>query len=201
MALTLMMYIDGNNFYRNIADLYKVKNVYPDWKRLILGIRDLIQEKHKCYFKKAFFFSALSDRNDNPNVYDGHKAFLDNLNKCSYIDVITGKLKCVPKIEGVPIDKSKPNTYKHVEKNTDINISNEMLVSSADIIALMSADIDFEDTLVRLKSKGKKILAVAPIGSKTSQIANVIGKENMIYLDYKFLNKYVKTKTNLSKVS
>lgn len=201
MKPTLMMYIDRNNFYKNIAELYKVKNVYPNWSKLILGIRDLIQEDCECCFKKAFFFSALSDRADNPNVYDRHKTFLDKLNKCSYIDVITGKLKCVPRIEGVPIDKSNPNTYKHVEKNTDVNISNEMLVSSADIIVLMSADTDFEDTLVRLKRRVKKILAVAPIGSKTSQIASVIGEENMIYLDYKFLNQYVKTKTSLLSAS
>ncbi len=42
---------------------------------MVLGIRDLIQEKHKCYFKKAFFFSALSD---NPDTNDEYKAFLDS---------------------------------------------------------------------------------------------------------------------------
>lgn len=201
MKPTLMMYVDGNNFYKNIAELYNVKTVYPNWKDLLLGIRDLIQEDTECNFAKAYYFSSLSDRNDNPSVYDGHKNFLNNLNKCSFIDVVIGKLKCVPKVAGVPIDKSNPDTFKHIEKNTDINMSNEMLISQADIIVILSADADFEDTIKRLKAKGKTVMAVAPIGSKTSHIKDVVGQENMIYLDTGFLDKYVKFKTQLPTAS
>lgn len=201
MKPTLMMYIDGNNFYKNIAELYNVKNVYPNWKGLLLGVRDLIQEDIDCYFSKAYFFSSLSDRNDNPAVYDGHKKFLDNLNKCPFIEVVVGKLKCIPKIDGVPIDKSNPNTFKHIEKNTDINMSNEMMISQADIVVVLSADADFKDTIERLKAKGKMVIAVAPVGSKTSHIKSVVGQENMIYLDTNFLDKYVKFKTQFPTAS
>ena len=191
MKPTLMMYIDGNNFYKNIAELYGVKNVYPKWKSMILGIRDLVQQDYDCYFSKAYFFSSLSDRADNPTKYDNHKKFLDKLSECPYIDTIIGKLKCVPKDKDIPIDKNNPDTYKHVEKNTDVNMSNEMLLSDADIIVILSADSDFENTVNILRQRGKTILAIAPIGSKTSQIRNVVGQDNMIYLNHDFLDNYI----------
>ncbi len=189
---TMMMYIDSNNFYKNIAELYGVKTIKPNWKRLCLGIRDLIQEDYDCNFAKAYYYSALSDRNDNPVVYDKHKSFLDNLNKCPFIDTIVGKLSRIPRYPDVPIDKFDPSTYIHVEKNTDVNISNGMLISSADIIVLLSADTDFEYTIQMLKKRNKTVLAVIPVGSKSSHIQHIIGNNNVYLLDKVFLDNYVK---------
>ncbi len=188
---TMMMYIDANNFYKNIADLYKVKRVKPNWKKLCLGIRDLIQQDYECTFAKAYYYSALSDRNDNPQIYDKHKHFLDNLNKCKFIDTFIGKLSRVPRYPNVPIDKNNPATYVHVEKTTDINVSNGMLISTADIIVLLSADTDYEYTIQMLKKRGKTVLVIIPIGSKSSHIQNIVGNENVYFLDKSFLDKYV----------
>lgn len=115
--------------------------------------------------------------------------------------MVLGQLRRVPANEGIPVDRSKPSTYKHVEKKTDVNMSNEMLVSGADIVAILSADGDFEDTLSRLKKMGKTIIAIAPIGSKSIQMSKMVGEENMIYLSYQFLNQYVKTKSDLPHAS
>lgn len=188
----MMMYIDANNFYKNIADVYGVKNVKPNWKNLCLAIRDLIQQDYDCNFSKAYYYSALSDRVDNPNVYDKHKRFLDNLNQCKFIDVIIGKLSRVPRYPDIPVDKNNPSTYIHIEKATDVNVSNGMLISTADIIVLLSADTDYEYTIHMLQKRGKKVLVIIPIGAKSSRIQSVVGDENVYFLDKEFLDKYVK---------
>lgn len=189
---TMMMYIDANNFYKNIADLYGVRNVKPNWKNLCLAIRDLIQQDYDCKFAKAYYYSALSERADNPIVYDKHKRFLDNLNQCKFIDTIIGKLSRVPRYPNVPIDKNNPATYIHIEKTTDINVSNGMLISTADIIVLLSADTDYEYTIEMLKKRGKTVLVIIPVGSKSSHIQHIVGSENVYFLDKDFLDKYVK---------
>ena len=188
----MMMYIDSNNFYKNITNLYDTNSIKLNWQLLCLGIRDVIQEDYECYFSKAFYYSALSDRNDNPAKYDSHKKFLDNLNQCKYIDVVIGKLLRVPTNPNVPINKNDPSTYKHIEKTTDINVSNGMLNSTADIIVLLSADTDFESTIRLLKKQGKTVLVVVPIGAKSSHIQHIVGDDNVILLDKNFFDKYTK---------
>lgn len=198
----MMMYIDANNFYKNIAELYNVKTVKPQWAKLIIGIRNIIQEDYDCNFSKAYYYSALSDREDNPIKYDKHKRFLDNLNKCTYIDVKISKLLRVPRIYGVPIDKNDPSTYRHSEKSTDTKVSNGMLLSTADIIVLLSADTDYEDTIRILQRKKKKVLVVIPVGAKSSKIQSTVGSDNVILLDKPFLDKYVdgNNKNNKTKI-
>lgn len=193
MSKKMMMYIDSNNFYKNVQSLYNGNKIHIDWRKMILGIRDVIQEDIDCRFALAYYYSALSNREDNPIKYDNHKYFLDNLNKCKYISVCTGKLLRVPRVDGVPIDKNDPSTYRHTEKDTDINISNGMLLSTADIIVLLSADSDFENTIKLVQNMNKTVLVVIPIGSKSSQIQNVAGSNNVILLNKLFFDKYVNT--------
>jgi len=184
----MMMYIDSNNFYKNVQALYGAQRVNIYWNKVILGIRNKIQQDYDCYFSKAYYYSALSDREDNPTIYDKHSAFLASLNAIPYIDVVIGKLTRVPIDSKIPIDKNNPATYKHVEKNTDINISNDMLLSTADIVVLLSVDSDFENTVNLIKSKGKKVLLVVPIGAKSSQMQQIVGRENIIFLDKAFFD-------------
>ena len=125
---------------------------------------------------------------DVKNACDKHSAFLASLNAIPYIDVVIGKLTRVPIDSKIPIDKNNPATYKHVEKNTDINISNDMLLSTADIVVLLSVDSDFENTVNLIKSKGKKVLLVVPIGAKSSQMQQIVGRENIIFLDKAFFD-------------
>lgn len=191
MSKKMMMYIDSNNFYKNIQLLYNDYKIHIDWRKMILGIRDVIQEDIDCRFSLAYYYSALSDRKDNPIKYDNHKYFLDSLNKCRYISVISGKLSRVPRIVGVPIDKNDPSTYRHIEKTTDVNVSNGMLMSTADIIALLSSDTDYENTIKLLQQRNKTVLVVVPIGAKSSKIQSIVGNSNVILLDKLFFDKYV----------
>jgi len=186
----MAMYIDSNNFYKNVCELYPDDKISIKWESLILGIRDIIKSDYDCRFAKSYY-SALSDRSDNPNKYDNHKRFLDKLGSCPYIDVIIGKLARVALSNNIPIDRDNPNTYKHIEKKTDINMNNGMLSSSADIIVILSDDSDFCPTVNLLKRRGKIVLLVAPVGSKGADMENTVGQENVYYIDQSILNRYV----------
>lgn len=200
MSKKMMMYIDSNNFYKNIQSLYNNCKIHIDWRKMILGIRDVIQEDIDCKFCLAFYYSALSEREDNPLKYDNHKCFLDSLNKCKYINVIIGKLSRIPRTEGVPINKNDPSTYRHIEKTTDNNVSNGMLLSTADIIVLLSADTDYENTIKILQHKNKKVLVVVPIGAKSSKIQSIVGDENVVLLDKTFFDKYVDSESQNNEI-
>lgn len=112
----MMMYIDSNNFYKNVQELYSNKSIRIDWFKAILGLRNIIQNDYECSFSKAYYYSALSDRNDNPEKFDKHKAFLDYLDRIPFIDTVIGKLSRIPRNQDIPIDKNDPSTYRHIEK-------------------------------------------------------------------------------------
>ena len=192
---TLNIYIDSNNFYKNAVQLLGVSKAKFNWGALILGIRDVIQKEYECSFSKAIYYSALSAKEDNEQKYNAQKRFLDAINRIPYVDTHIGRLAKVPKTSGISVNPKDPSTYKHVEKNTDINISNDMLqhmyTNSTDIFVLCSADGDFEDTIKKIKDSGKTVLAVTPVGSKSIAIRNAIGDENIFYLDEAFLRHYI----------
>lgn len=192
---SLNIYIDSNNFYKNAIQLLGESKVKFNWASLVLGIRDIIQKDYECNFSKAIYYSALSAKEDNEKKYTAQKNFLDAINRVPFIDVHIGRLSKVPRNPGVPINPADSSTYRHVEKNTDINISNDMLqhmyTNSTDIFLLCSADGDFEDTIKKIKENGKTILAIVPAGSKSIAIRNAIGDENMYYIDESFLRKYI----------
>lgn len=47
---TMMMYIDSNNFYKNVQALYDGDRLKIKWQQLILDIRNLIQQDYECGF-------------------------------------------------------------------------------------------------------------------------------------------------------
>lgn len=189
------MYIDSNNFYKNAIQLLGSDRVKFNWGSLVLGIRDIIQADYPSKFSKANYYSALSEEADSPTKYAGQKKFLDAIDRIPYIDVHIGRLSKVPRHEGVPINLGDPSTYKHIEKNTDINISNDMLsdmfTGGTDIFLLCSADGDFANTIQRIKDKNKTVLALTPSGSRSITVRNVIGDQYMYYVDEAFLSKYI----------
>lgn len=193
----IMMFIDSNNFH-NDCKLCLGATSTPkfNWLKLILGIRDLYQEQEPdSNLYKAFYYSALSDREDNPTMYDKHKKFLDAINKIRFLEVKLGHLMRIPVVDGQPVDKTNPSTYKHVEKRTDVNISNDILENSirnnCDVIILVSADGDYEDTIKNITSNySKEFFLVLPIGTPADRLKKLAGT-NILYLDKSFLEKYI----------
>lgn len=191
----IMMFIDSNNFYKNAENLVG-KNPKFSWAKLILGIRDLYQQiEPESNFIKAYYYSALSDRSDNPAKYDSHKKFLDAINRIPFVEVVLGYLMRKPKDDSVPIDKNNPATYKHVEKGTDVNLSNDILMNAFqqkfDIALLVAADGDFGDTLTKAQTCGIEFYLVLPLGSPASKLKSLIKPQNIIFLDEQFLIQFM----------
>ena len=198
MKKRVMMFVDSNNFHKDCENSLG-SNSKPrfNWKDLLLGIRDLYKENEEddIIFLKAYYYSALSDREDNPTIYDKHKRFLDAINKIKFIYVKLGHLARVPIEEGKKIVRTDPSTYKHIEKSTDVNISNDILENclrnNCDVILLISADGDYKDTIERIKDYGKEFYLVLPIGTPADILKKLAG-EKIIYLDKAFLQKYIR---------
>ena len=193
----IMMFIDSNNFH-NDCKFCLGEDSTPkfNWYNLILGIRDLYrQQEPESNFYKAFYYSALADREDNPAMHDKHKKFLDAINRINFVEVKIGHLMRVPVTPDRPIVKSDPSTFKHVEKCTDVNISNDILENSirnnCDVVILVSADGDYEDTIVNITSNySKEFFLVLPIGTPADRLKKLAGS-NILYLNKAFLQKYI----------
>lgn len=187
------MFIDGNNFY-NLTSVLLGDDFKIDMYRLFIDIRAHFQATYyRCYNDKVFYYSALSIREDNPRVYDEHNSFLDFLRKIPFVTVKLGFLAKRPKNKNVPIDLNDANTYFHVEKETDVNISNEMLESAFrkeyDVGLLFAADGDYSDTLERLKNYNVDIYVVLPEGAPSSRLEKIITKGKIIRLPRVFFKE------------
>ena len=192
----MRMFVDANNFHSITNELFGEKTKV-DLYKLFLDVRDYFQEHHyKCYFDKAYYYSALSIREDNPALYDEHKRFLAFIEKIPFIKVVCGFLAKRPYHKNIPINIEDSSTYFHIEKETDVNLSNEMLESAFkkeyDVGLLFAADGDYSDTLVRLREYPVEIYVVLPEGAPSSRLQSVVGKNKIIRLPkefFKVLNK------------
>lgn len=191
-----MMFIDSNNFFKNSEKLLEIQNPKFSWHSLILGIRDLYQDiSPDSKFVKAYYYTALSDREDNPKKYDAQKKFIEAIRRISFVEVVVGYLMRKPKDNNIEIDKNNPNTYYHTEKNTDVNLSNDILENAfqknIDIAILVAADGDYEDTVNKARKYGVDFYLVLPMGAPASKMKSIIDRRKIIYLDETFLRKYL----------
>lgn len=191
-----MMFIDSNNFYKNSEKLLDIQHPKFSWHSLILGIRDLYQElSPDSKFVKAYYYTALSDRADNPKKYDAQNNFIEAIKRISFVEVVIGYLMRKPKNNDIEIDKSDPNTYYHTEKNTDVNLSNDILENvfqkNIEVVILVAADGDYEDTVNKARRYGMDFYLVLPMGTPASKMKSIIDRRKIIYLDETFLKKYI----------
>jgi len=187
------MFIDGNNYYNSTNELLG-EDFKVDLYQLLLDVRDHFQKNYyPCYFDRAFYFSALPLRTDNPEKYDEHKSFLGFISKFRFLTVKEGFLAKRPKTKDIPIDINDDGTYYYVEKETDVNLSNEMLESAFnqkyDVGLLFAADGDYADTLIRLREYPVEIFAVLPDGAPSGRIQNVLGSHRIIRLPKDFYKR------------
>lgn len=161
-----MLFIDGSN-------------VFYDWTNYNTG-KKIDIEKYINYVKEKFkdvdiirtyYFATKTDANFN---------FLQQINKLSYCEVITGHLQnktisikehhnlncadCGKSITGSITTK--------VDKGTDVNIAVEMLkhayINTYDTAILVSRDADFSSVVRIIKNLGKNVELVLFEDSKNS---------------------------------
>ena len=189
----MIMFIDSNNFYKHSERLLGSKKIKFNWGDLIIGIRNEYQQ----YFPdatllKAIYYTALSDRADNPVAFDKQSRFIEAIKKIPYVEVRTGYLIRQPKDPLVPVDRNNPETYFHRDKETDIKLSNDLLenawLKKYEHAVIVSADGDFKDTIEKVKQQGVHVAAVIPVGTPAYSIKSVV--HGTYYLSADFLNRY-----------
>ena len=191
-----MMFIDSNNFYKNAEALLNISKPKFRWADLVIGIRNKIGETiPEGWFVCANYYTALSDRADNPVKYDAQVRFIDALRRVPFIRVVVGYLMKKQRDTAIPIDINDPNTYIHVEKNTDVNLSNDVIENvlrgNIEIVIFVAADGDYAGTVNKVKEYGAVCYLVLPLGAKAQMMKSLIGINNVIYVDDAFLTQYL----------
>lgn len=189
----LIIFIDSNNFYKNSERLLDSPRPKFNWGNLILGLRDKYQERFPdANLLKAYYYTALSDREDNPTAYDRQSAFITAIERIPFIETRVGYLSRIPRNKDVPVDRRDPSTYVHRDKRTDVTLSNDLLENAIlkkyEHAAIVSADGDFDDTIQRIKVLGIKVCAMIPLGAPASSIRSAA--DDTIYIEPAFLQKH-----------
>jgi uncharacterized LabA/DUF88 family protein len=187
MGGNVKIFIDSNNIYKEACKLLGERKIKLSWVDFINGVFNEYRNRDAdAQLRQAYYYSALSDRTDNPTKYDNQKRFLDALAKVSFIEVKIGYLLKVPTNPSVPIDIADTSTYRHIEKDTDTKFSNDIMENfykeQCDIFIIMAADGDHFDTIERVVKEGKKVILAVPVGMPCQKLKSVIGEENVIYL-------------------
>lgn len=180
----VMIFIDGNNLYQGAKDLLG----QPPKIDFSLFSQELIQPNQKLM--RTYYYSALSDKKDNPLAFEKQKSFLDSLKLLPRFEVVTGYLqkKSIPHVK---FDPTNPKTYVHTEKGTDVSIATDMLSlaydNSYDVCILVSADSDYVTVIDRVKARGKIVQVAVAKGSRASQLRQ--HSDEFIELDAHFFAK------------
>jgi uncharacterized LabA/DUF88 family protein len=84
------LFIDGNNVYHNLKDMYiKPGNLNSkSFEKLII----LIADHFKCNITKTFYYNSLPDIRDGKDTYWSHMSYMDSLKKTNF-EVILRRLQ------------------------------------------------------------------------------------------------------------
>lgn len=159
------LYVDGFNLYHPIVQM---DEPHLKWACLwTLG--EVLCEKGKQKLERVVFCTAVPKIDRDPAKHDRHVRF-NSAQKCRGVSVVLGHYVPEPIEEnGVPTGQ-----MKWTEKQTDINVSLELLFDGIDdvydVAFLLSADTDQVATArmfeKRLAPLGKTLIGVAPPGRK-----------------------------------
>jgi uncharacterized LabA/DUF88 family protein len=187
----VMIFIDHNNFQISLNEYYKQLGTPTPAIDLILFAKEL-STPHRLLMK-VFLYTALSDRADNPTAYDSHSKFIDAMKYKPRVEVIVGYLAKRP-IPNVNYNPSDPNSYIHVEKETDVNIAKDMITkafyNAYDTAILVSGDRDYAPILQTLKDIGKNTEVVL-IGNQRSKLETIA--DSFIKIDQNVFNKCLRS--------
>jgi len=143
MAEKVSIFIDGSNLYNNLKE-YKIKVKFED-------ILKKLENKRKV--KDIFYYTALLDKDYNPEGYKKHNKFLD-------------KIKIIPNfiIRLCNLRKTilKDGTIQFDIKGDDIYLATDLIKGAYenlyDIAIIVSGDEDFIPAIKVVQTNSKKVI-------------------------------------------
>ena len=163
------IFIDGNNFYHRLKDLYgQIRIDYAKFAELLC--RDRV-------FTRAHFYIAEVKPKHGKELYDPHRAFMNYLGNVPYYVIRYGRLE------------KAGNTF--VEKAADVYLATDMLrlayTNAYDTAILVSSDGDFVPAVEAVKELGKHVEVAFMLKTRSHHLRQVCNV--FIPIDSAFLNK------------
>lgn len=180
---TVMMFIDGSNFYFHSKKLLQANALKFNWAGLVQDIyhectKDL---NYNCRLVSAYYYAGLPDPKNDIVSHNKQKKFLNAITAVPFITVKTGYVM------------RNAKTGKDMEKGIDTMLSVDMVFNAikdlCDILILVSADGDFQYVVKVVSKQDKEVIVCHPIGAYS--VALKIVSSKIITLDREFLAKHI----------
>jgi len=206
MSKTVIVFIDGNNWYHNSSKLIDTKEI--DFTKLA----QLIADKYNLKLKQIRYYNSVPDISENALAYHKHMEFLASLEKqgikvfkrklqkTSNKEVIKQKQKMIESLDLCDVCKSpvKLNCFACIgntskkEKGVDVKIAVDMIRKSlieneCDVCILISGDADFIPSIQTIKDAKKEVITASVYTGYSRELRD--GRFRYFYLTPEILNK------------
>ena len=137
------IFIDGSNLYHNLKR-YKIKTTFEDIIKKLETKRDITN---------IFYYTALLNKEYNPDGYKKHKKFLEKIKQIPNFNIILCNLKKIISGKGY---------ISFAIKGDDIHLATDLIKgsfqNSYDIAIIVSGDEDFIPAIKVVKENNKKVI-------------------------------------------
>ena len=161
--LRVMVFIDYQNFNINLKEHYKIKGkTLKQINYIALGkaINEIIPYQSEVIKTYLFAYEPCEELR-KLEYYEKYHNWLKSIKNIPYLEVITGRQE-IRTYAGIDLDINNPQTYRTVEKETDINLATHMVAkgfqNAYDIAILVSGDTDYIKTVETLHNNGKLVV-------------------------------------------
>lgn len=174
------IFIDGNNFYHGLRNLYGRDKSLKKFN-FDKFINYLIKDNHLI---KIFYYNAQLDELKNPEKFESQKEFFEKLKKIPKLNLRLCKL----------LKRKLPSSdkYYYVLKEDDIYMAVDIVEGACenkfDIAILISGDGDFVPAVKSVKKKNKKVINIYFKKSSSRNLKNDC--DDSIEINKKILDKF-----------
>jgi len=134
------IFIDGSNLYHNLKR-YEIRIRFEDFIKRLETKREVVS---------IFYYTALLDKEYNPEGYENHKSFLDKIKQIPNFNVVLCNLRKVV---------LKDRTVDYQIKGDDVYLATDLIKGAYedlyDVAIIVSGDEDFIPA-IKLAQKNKK---------------------------------------------
>lgn len=169
----VMVFLDLNNFNDGLKS-YCQKTLENSGKPIPTPNFDIVKLAEQLtanrLLLRTYVYTAQGKAEDNPEVHEKHRRFIDALRRTPRVEPVVGYLSKQP-VPGKEMDPKDPTTFIQIEKETDVNIAKDLLTkafyNAYDTAILISADSDFIPVLKSIREIGKNVEVVVVAGQNS----------------------------------
>jgi uncharacterized LabA/DUF88 family protein len=155
----VMIFEDGGYLRKIFQNLFRTDKI--DFLKLAFYLTDQTSRgSMKGVLQRVYYYDAIIDQSDDPEEYNKQNQYLENIKKCDFHEVKTGRL--IKTAEG-----------KYRQKGVDVLLAIDMITKAYqnqyDIAILVTGDDDFIDVVKAVKDGTGKLVYGAFFPKETSK--------------------------------